>query len=114
MPAGPDDVSRAAAQELIDLDPNLPALVETQLQAGQGGPPPTYELATAIALAALVVQIAQFGWQIYHDLDKQEPAKDVVRRRIRLKVETPDHVTEPQRDRVISTVVDEIYRRSAK
>jgi hypothetical protein len=110
------EVSRSAAQELIDLDPNLPALVEAQLQGTAGGAPSRYELATEIALAALVVQIAQFGWQIYHDLKSgnQEPARDVVRRRIRIKVEAPTHVTEQQRGRIIDTVVDEIYRHPAR
>jgi hypothetical protein len=116
MPAEPDDVARTAAQQLIDLDSNLPAFVEAQLQGATGGAPSKYELATAIALATLVVQIAQFGWQIYHDLKSgnQEPARDVVRRRIRIKVETPTHVTEQQRGRIVDAVVDEIYRHPAR
>jgi hypothetical protein len=82
------EISRAAAQKLIDLDPNLPALVEAHLQGGgeSGGQAPKFDLATAIALAALIVQTADFVWKVFRELkgDKQPPASDVVRRRVRI------------------------------
>lgn len=112
------DLARAVAQKLSDLDPGLPALVETRLQAGADAAPNRYDptLALAIALAGLVVNVAGLAWKIYWDLRSAakaadaQPAPEVLTRRLRLEIELPPQVTDAQRDRIIAVVVDEIRR----
>ena len=56
MTSSPDELARQAAQRLApEVDRNLPALVEAQIQAG-GQPPERYDPGTAIALAALLLR----------------------------------------------------------
>jgi hypothetical protein len=58
MPNSFDEIARRAAQRLsADLDRKLPGTVEARLQAG-GRAPERYEPATVIALAALVLNVA--------------------------------------------------------
>src|SRR5271165_5483272 len=100
MPASFDDVARRAAQQLSDeLGGNLPAAVEAQLQAG-GAAPERYEPGTLIALAALVVNVAKFAWDVYRDRkkDAQAPSADTLARTIRLELKTDDGLSDAQRD----------------
>ena len=53
-----EDIARRAAQRLsAELDRNLPALVEAELQGGK--PPERFDWGTTIALAGLIVSAAQ-------------------------------------------------------
>ena len=113
MPTSVDDVARCAAQQLsIELDRNLPAAVEAQLQAG-GAAPERYEAATLIALATLLLNVAKFGWDIYRDRKKDAhaaPSADALARTIRLELKTDDSVSSEQRDKIISAVVAELLK----
>jgi|SRR5262252_3506 hypothetical protein len=63
-----DDLARRAALRLgSELDRNLPAAVEAHIQGG-GAVPKRFDPGTTIALAALVVSVAQLAWNIYWDL----------------------------------------------
>ena len=108
-----DDVARRAALRLGDeLDRQLPAMVEAQLQGG-GEPPERYEPATAIALAALILSAAKFAWDIYRDLMKDSktlPTAEVIARRTRLELNKIQEVESSHLDRVITVVVDEVMR----
>ena len=105
-----DDIARRAAQRLgLELDRNLPALVEARIQGG-GAIAKRYELVTLVALAALVVTVAKYTWDIYRDLKKDAkaaPSAEVIARTIRLELKGDGSVTIEQRDRVISVVVEE-------
>ena len=114
MDASPADIARAAAQHLTSLDPTLPALVEARIQSNADDEqPPQFEIALAIAIAGLVVGVANLAWKVYWDLRSagHEPGREVISRQVRLEVQLPPRVTGNLRDQVISAVVDEIYRR---
>jgi uncharacterized membrane protein YebE (DUF533 family) len=61
-------------------------------------------------LAALLVGIAQFAWQVYRDLkkDRVEASAEAIARQVRLNVELPPQVTAADRDRLIAAVVAEV------
>jgi hypothetical protein len=106
-----DDIARRAAARLSsEFDPNLPALVEAQLQGG--GAPQRFS-PTGIAVAALVVQIVKFAWDVWRDLQKdgKPPPPDLLASRIRLEVPVDSGVGESERDRIIEIVVDEVMKR---
>jgi hypothetical protein len=113
MPNSFDESARRAAQRLsADLDQNLPAAVEAQLQAG-GNVPERYEPATLIALAALVLNVAKFAWDIYRDRKKdtgRAPSADALARTIRLELTADEGVSIEQRDKIIGVVVDELLK----
>lgn len=104
-------LARRAAQRLaVELGADLPANVEAALQ-GAAGAPQRYEAATLIALAALVLNIVKFAWDIRKDMRAAAaPSSEVIARRIRLEVAVPDGVTTEKRDQVIAVVVDELSR----
>lgn len=107
-----EDVARRAAQRLSpELDKNLPALVEVQLQGGE--PAERFEpLTTAIALAALLVSAAKLAWDVYQDLKAQNPAPapEQLARRLRLELTVEANVSDAERDKVIAVVVDEVAK----
>jgi hypothetical protein len=108
-----DDLARRAVLRLGDeLDRNLPAAVEAQVQAG-GAVPQRYEPGTTIALAALILSAAKFAWDIYRDVKKDSkaaPAPEVIARRMRLELDVPGEIGGERRDRVINVVVDELMK----
>lgn len=62
-----------------------------------------------MAIGGLVVSVATLAWTVVNDLRTKmtKPSSEVVARRVRLKIETPDGVTPTQRDRIIDVVVHE-------
>jgi hypothetical protein len=116
------DVARAAAQHLTDLAPTMPELVEARLQTGSNLAPGRFDptLTLAIALTGLLVNTAGLAWKIYWDLKSEKaasapaasPTPEVIARRIRIAVEVPPGVTDQQRNRVISVVVDETIKQA--
>ena len=115
MRSSVDDIARSAAQRLsAELDRNLPAMVEAQLQEGR--PPERYEpLVIGIAFATLVVSASQLAWDVYRDLKKDKkaaPAPDLMARRLRLELKIDETISAEQRDKVIAVVVDEIVKAS--
>ena len=109
-----DDLARNVALRLQDeLDRNLPAAVEAQIQAG-GAAPQRYEAAITIALAALILTAAKFAWDIYRDLKKDSktaPAPEVIARRMRLELKVAEEIDKSRGDRIIEVVVDELVKR---
>jgi hypothetical protein len=107
----PDDLARRAAMRLGDeMDRNLPAAVEAQVQ-GAGPVSERFEPATTIALAALILSAAKFAWDIYRDIKKDSkaaPAREVIARRMRLELNVGEEINSEQSDRVIAVVVDEL------
>ena len=61
-------------------------------------------------MAALLVSIAQFAWQVYRDRrkDRAAVAPEGLARQLRLSVEVPPQVTAANRDRLIAVVVAEV------
>jgi len=107
-------VARRAAARLGESgEPRLPPLVEAVLAGGDvTGPQQRFlEPGTAIALASLVVSVAGLAWQIYWDLRQAgqaaPPAREVLARQVRVRVEVPPGLTPADRDRVVEVVVDE-------
>jgi len=112
------DLARAAARTLApEMDSALEMQVERVLATGDSEFPPQRFEAVALAVAALVVSVSQFAWQIYRDLKqdrekaREAAAREAITRRIRMRVELPAGVTPAQRDRVIGAVLDEVDRR---
>ncbi len=116
------DLAREAARRLAaELDPNLPALTERALAEGPAPAPVlrSFDAGTSIALAALILGAAQFAWAIYRDLKKdrkerREPARadrDLLLRRLRLKLGQTSGITGAHRDRVFEVIVDEVLVR---
>lgn len=113
MRSSVDDIARRAAERLgPELDRNLPAIVEAELQGGR--PPERFEpLGTVIALATLIVTAAQLAWTMYRDVKKDKkaaPAPDLMARRLRLELKIDENVSAEQRDKIIAVVVDEIAK----
>jgi hypothetical protein len=103
---------RAANRLAAQLGADLPANVEAALQ-GAAGPPQRYEAATLIALAALVLNIVKFAWDLRKDqraAAAPPSSPEVIARRMRLEVALPNGTTTAQRDQVIAVVVDELSR----
>jgi hypothetical protein len=104
---------RAAERLAAQLGADLPTNVEAALQGGAAGAPPRYEVATAIALAALVLNIVKFAWDLRKDMRAAaapSPTPEVIARRVRLEAALPDGTTTAQRDQVVAVVVDELSR----
>jgi hypothetical protein len=111
------NIARRAAGRLEgEFGPALPALVERELQAPGSGPQRYMGVETAIALAGLLVSIAQFAWQAYRDLkkDRTEPSPEALARQIRLRVELQPQVAPAQRDRLVGIVVEEVLAPASK
>ncbi len=105
------DAARAAAQALAgELGSQLPGDVETILRAREDAPVDQY-VVDPISLAGLIVSAASFAWTVYRDLKTKTdaPARDVIERRVRVKVRDSELDAPPaQRDRIIEAVVTEI------
>lgn len=107
-----DRIARNAAARLAQ-DADLPLLVpevERQLQVGDGHAAADRYEPIAISLAALIVSVAGLAWTIYTDLKKQtrRPDPEVMERRIRVEIEHPEKVSAADRDRVITTVIEQM------
>jgi|SRR5271165_372672 len=113
MTAEAEDIARRAAARLSgEFGAALPANLEAAIH-GTTGAGQTFEAATVIALATLLLNIAKFAWDIRKDTRKPaaaSPPPDVIARRIRLEVALPAEVTAAQRDRMISVVLEELPR----
>jgi ferric-dicitrate binding protein FerR (iron transport regulator) len=113
-----DAARRAAARLAPDLGSDLPALTERAL-AGQERTAPrrSYDAGASLAVAALLVSLAQFGWQIYRDLKEDREKREetdrrqtlqVLIRRMRLSLDAPQGLSVQQRDRLLEVVAEEI------
>ncbi len=107
-----DRIARNAAARLAQ-DADLPLLVpevERQLQVGDDHAAADRYEPIAISLAALIVSVAGLAWTIYTDLKKQtrRPDPEVMERRIRVEIEHPEKVSAADRDRVITTVIEQM------
>lgn len=105
-------LARVAAGRLTaQLGDDLSTNVEAVLHGGST--PQRFGVDTWIALASLLVSIAQLAWDVHKDARasaKPLPTPEVIARRIRLGVSLPAGVTSGQRDQIIEVVVDELPR----
>lgn len=103
------EIARRAAERLTAVSPELPAATERLLR---GAPRPRYRSldgATSLALASLVVSLAQLGWSVYQDLRKQAEPRETLVRTLRVRIEeTGDHLPPDQRERIVEVVAEEI------
>lgn len=81
--------------------------------------PVTYDPATLIALGALIVSAVQLAWTIYRDIKQEngksgetaaKPSRELVARRVRLKLEQQPGTSPPQLPLVVDLVVEEIEK----
>jgi hypothetical protein len=112
-------VARSAARRLsASLDPNLPALTEGALRGFVADRPVMRSFQPeAVELATLVVTMAQLAWTIWHDLakDRREagrsgdttPHRQLLVRRLRLRIGETAELTGSQRDQLIEVVAEE-------
>jgi hypothetical protein len=114
MTSSPADLARRSAEALASsLGPDLPVRVEAELARRPGAEAPTRFLdPVSVSLAALVVSVAKFAWDIYRDLkkDSAKPRRDVVARSLRVRVTELHGASTVQRDRIIEVVVSELER----
>jgi hypothetical protein len=113
-PLASDVARRAASRLAAEFGPNLPAFTERALASAD----PTvrrrsFDVSTTLALASLVVSVAQFGWQIYRDLSKDREADQrrtvqMLARRMRLSLTEPSGLDLQQQDRLLEVVAEEI------
>lgn len=105
------DAARAAALALArEHGGQLPGDVEAILRAREDAPVDQY-IVDPISLAGLIVSAATFAWTVYRDLKTKTdtPARDVIERRVRVKIRDSKLDAPPaQRDRIIEVVVTEI------
>lgn len=112
-----EDLARRAAGRLTAaFGPALPALVERELQAPGAGAQRYLGVETTIALATLLVSVAQFVWKVYRDRsqDRATASPEGLARQARLKLEVPVQITAADRDRVIAVVVEELLASAPK
>ncbi|MCX5801140.1 MAG: hypothetical protein NTX17_07120 [Candidatus Eisenbacteria bacterium] len=104
----------AAARLAATLGSELPQMTEKALDMpdARGVPDQYLDSATAINLASLVVSIASLVWSMCQDRPQKtsKSNRDVIQRRITLKVGRPDGVSVSQRDRIIEVVIDEAMK----
>ena len=90
-----DDLARRAAQRLSgELDPNLAAAVEAQLEQ-PSTTPERFELGTLIALATLLLNVTKFASDVYRDRKKDlqsPPTPEAIARTIRLELKADEGV----------------------
>ena len=107
-----ENIARRAAGQLSgQFGAALPANLEAAIH-GRADAPSTYEVATIIAVATLLLNIAKFAWDIHKDNLKSAaaPTQDSMARRIRMEVTLPDNVSPKQRDEMIKVVLEELPR----
>jgi hypothetical protein len=111
------EIARLAAARLAELDAGLPAATERVL-AGQDRP--RYrgvgglDANTALTLAGFLLGLVQFGWSVYRDHRQDAEKKEILIRRLTIRIEqTGGDSLLPQgrRDRVIEVVAEEILSR---
>ncbi|MET8570165.1 hypothetical protein [Streptomyces sp. NPDC004783] len=113
--------ARAAAARLTGSHgPDLAPEVEAALyaRAGTSGP---VQYTDPVAVAALIVSVAQLAWTVYQDRRRTDPAPppEVIARHVRVRLarepEAPGPELEPtDRDRIIEVVIEETVRSAAE
>lgn len=106
MPSLAADLARRVAQRLGSLlDPHLPAAVEARLQGGK--PPERFgpSMGTTNVLASFVIGAAELACNV-----GLQAVPDVLARRLRLGLDAVESVLAHQRDRIISTIVEEVLQ----
>lgn len=106
------ELARAAGRRLaLELDPELEVAMERLLAPARYGSSPARFDAVGIAIAGLVVSVAQLAWQIYRDVTTdREKTRESLALQIRMRVEVPAVVTPEERDLVIDAVLAELER----
>ena len=121
MDEGAAGLARKAAATLAgEYGPALPALVERQLCDPDAPPERFTGVETAIAVAGLLISLAQLAWQIYRDRKQDAaaakaaaappppaPTPDALARTLRLRIEVPAGLTAADRDRMIAVIVED-------
>ena len=105
------ELARSATNRLApEAHSSLPAYVEAKISGENVEGAQYLDPATTIALAALLVSMAQFAWSVYRDLSQstEKPQPEVIARKIRLEVNVPESVPTEQRDRMIAVVLEEL------
>ena len=113
-----DAARRAAARLASDLGSDLPTFTERALVREERiVRRRSFDAGASLAIASLVVSLAQLGWQIYRDLKEDREKKDEADRRQLLQVlvrrmshslDEPPGLTARQRDRLLEVVAEEI------
>lgn len=111
------EIARLAAARLAELDAGLPAATERVL-AGQARP--RYRGLDAnltLTLAGFLLSLVQFGWSVYKDHRQEKEPREILIRRLRVRIEQTggDGLLLPDRcDRVIEVVAEEILSRDGR
>ena len=105
--------ARGAAARLAASHPDLPPHVEAAIaRGGEQKPEQFIEPGTAIALAALVLNVAKFVYDLRKDAKAAEKmSRAGLRRRVRLELDERGVPATGHRDAVIEAVLDEVGAR---
>jgi hypothetical protein len=102
----------AAARLATTLGPDLPALVEQELNADPLDPPT--RVVDPISLAALLVSVASLAWTIWRDLKKDHAARAQIEQAealaAALALSAPPALQPPQRALLLQVVAEETVR----
>lgn len=107
MPEPSDPIARSAAEALTArFGAGLPQEVEKQILGREAGEAPERYIGVAegVAIATLILQCAQFAWQIYSETRN----KDATKRQLRLQVKIGGPISAGTRDEVVEVVVDHL------
>ena len=105
------DVARKAAQRLApEYGKQLPLQVEKVIYEIDAQPDQFWGWAETLGLAALIVQCAQFGWQIRNDRRGGELDPVALKQQILDAANKQDNLGKAEREAVAAIVADEISK----
>jgi hypothetical protein len=103
-------IAAIARRSAAQFGPQVAMEVEALLAGANPGQQPQYmDTGTALALASLIVSVAQFAWQIYRDISKAggTPSVESVERRVMIRLEQEGRLPPlPQCDAAIRCTVE--------
>ena len=104
-------IAAIARRSAAQFGPQVAMELEVLLAGAEAGQPLQYmDTGTKLALASLIVAVAQFAWQIHGDISKAggTPSVEAVERRVLIRLEQEGRLLPlPQRDTAIRRTVEE-------
>ncbi|MES1244864.1 MAG: hypothetical protein ABUT39_24865 [Acidobacteriota bacterium] len=108
------EITRLAAARLADLDADLPVAAD-RILAGNRPRTRGLDANTTLTLASFLLGLAQFGWAIFQEQRKKDDSRELLVRRLTMRIEQVDGedlLPPGSRDRVVNVVVEEILSRA--
>ena len=110
-----DKVADIARKVALDVSPNsveLPVELEHQLTLSAEDRAGTFsDPAASVAIAALIIQVAQFAWQIYHDekASLKTHSRDEFEKDLDEGMDWPRGIPRPVQLKILKSVIYHIH-----